>query len=410
LVALLTIILLVLGMLVSLNLADSGRSLLDFRGAALRGLQSLRNLLPPSPEVLVMALTVYIWRRGVVSASNTYLEQGRTGLKFRIGVLIFIIYAFVRGRSTVPPALPLFFFSSLLAMSLTRANQITKQSAGGNPPFSLTWVLSLGALFFVTMSAGLLAGQLFASSLVDRLFGGLRLLLLRVFLFIYQLLLPLLLALDAIFQQWVSNLTQEPEVTDTGPLEDLIAGASDWIGRDSPLFVQRLNEFLASLAVYWPTIRIVLISLVVLLVIVSSIRLVLRRSRQVAQGDLATDEGEDLPLEVKTGWRRRIRDFGKELRSWGRAAVSGQLSTAILVRRLYGKLLQLAAEHGRSRYQWETPLEFQGALGQLFPNVTEEIETLTTAYVQVRYGQLAETNELVNDVRQAWDKIVEENR
>jgi hypothetical protein len=193
-------------------------------------------------------------------------------------------------------------------------------------------------------------------------------------------------------------------------LEELFGTAGEWVGQDPPFFIQQFNEFLASLAEYWPTARIVLVGLILLILLISSIRLVLRRSRPDDGQRVGTDEGEDLPLAAEVGWRRRVREFGKEIRNWGQALVAGQLSTAIVIRRLYGRLLSMAKEHGRPRHPWETPLEFKDELAQLFPGTVPEIETLTEAYIRVRYGEIPETSDLVSGVRSAWQRIQEEYR
>jgi hypothetical protein len=117
-----------------------------------------------------------------------------------------------------------------------------------------------------------------------------------------------------------------------------------------------------------------------------------------------------MPAEFRLGLGQLFSRWRQELTSWGQAVVSGQLSTAILVRRLYSRLLALADSYGRSRYRWETPLEFQEALARLFPLVKEDIRVLTEAYVAVRYGELPETNELMVEVRRAWGHIYEEYR
>ncbi len=120
------------------------------------------------------------------------------------------------------------------------------------------------------------------------------------------------------------------------------------------------------------------------------------------------DEGQDLTEE---GSGRRVRRalgaLGRDLIDLGRNVIRRQPRTALFVRRVYARLLALAAEQGRSRHPSETPLEFEGILADLFPSCPAEIDLITRSYVQVRYGLLPETEEKLEEVRTAWRRLQE---
>lgn len=407
-------VLLGLGLLLSLNLVDGSRALFDFAGALRSGIAALPSLYPMAPELPIMVLVVFIWRRGVAAASSTIIEPARTGFKFRIGVLVLIGLAVVDGdKSSVPTTIPLFFLSSLLAMSLTRADYLSKLRGASDPPFSAQWLLSLLGLFLSVVLTGLGLGRLLGSALAYRTLESVRAGFIDLLGFLYRLSLPLLVALEPLFQGLIGRFRRfflQLEGGESQSLTEPGGAAGQLEGLQPPEFFQRLNELLASLRPYWPIVRTGLIVLVFGLILVSAVRMIQRRSQQSSRRRRPTDEGHGLPVELEFDLRRQLQRWRQELRSWGQAVMSGQLSTAILVRRLYRRLLELAAEYGRSRYRWETPLEFQEALARLFPEVTEEIDTITDAYVKVRYGELAESADLVNDVQHAWDRILNEYR
>ena len=403
--------LLLFGILISLNLADGSRSLFDFSGALRSGLRALPSLYPMRPELPIMVLVVVIWRRGIAAASSHMLEPARTGFKFRIGVLVLIVFTVFTERGFVHAAIPVFFFSSLLGMSLTRADHLTRLRGSSDPPFTFQWLLSLGGLFLLTLSVGAGLGYLLSSVLAVRLLVGLRNLMLGLLTFLYRLSLPLLVALEPLLQGLLGRFRLfmlELQSADPESLSQPGAAAGQLEGIEPPAFFQRINDFFASLLPYWPTVRLILISTVFLLILISAIRLVQRRSKGFSRRERTADEGEAIGMGLQGVLQDRLNKWRQDIRSWGQALTSGNLSTAIVVRRLYARLLNLAETYGRSRYRWETPLEFQAALARLFPEVSADIEMLTDAYIRVRYGEIPETGDMVAEVRMAWQRVDEE--
>ncbi|MFP3854555.1 MAG: DUF4129 domain-containing protein [Anaerolineales bacterium] len=403
--------LLLIGILISLNLVDGSRSLFDFGGALRSGLGALPGLYPMRPELPIMVLVVVVWRRGIAAASSHILEPARTSFKFRMGVLVLVAFTIFTERGHIHAAIPVFFFSSLLGMSLTRADHLTRLRGSSDPPFTFQWLLSLGGLFLLTLSAGVGLGYLLSSVLALRLLVGLRNLMLALLTFLYRLSLPLLIALEPLLQGLLGRLhlfMLELQSADPESLDQPGAAAGQLEGIEPPAFFQRINDFFESLLPYWPTVRVILISSIFLLILISAIRLVQRRSKRFSPRDRAADEGEIIGIGLQGTLRDRLNQWRQDVRSWGQALTSGHLSTAIVVRRLYARLLNLAEDYGRSRYRWETPLEFQAALGRLFPEVVDDIEKLTDAYIRVRYGEIPETGDMVAEVRMAWQRVQEE--
>jgi hypothetical protein len=51
-------------------------------------------------------------------------------------------------------------------------------------------------------------------------------------------------------------------------------------------------------------------------------------------------------------------------------------------------------------------LEYLPLLEGYFPSLTSDLEVITQAYLQVRYGELPESVEEVQKVEDAWDRIL----
>lgn len=67
----------------------------------------------------------------------------------------------------------------------------------------------------------------------------------------------------------------------------------------------------------------------------------------------------------------------------------------------------MAADHGYPRANSETPYEYRTTLVKAWPNNMVDINTITEAFVRVRYGEIPETQDEVNKIRSAWQKLEE---
>ena len=115
-----------------------------------------------------------------------------------------------------------------------------------------------------------------------------------------------------------------------------------------------------------------------------------------------------------------IRHLLSTLRS-GAQTLAGQLAAvglgnarrilaAARIRRIYAQLMQLSADLGKPRPAAFTPLEYLPSLEKLFPNHPEELRLVTGAYLRVRYGELPETHQEVEQVDVAWKRVREQGR
>lgn len=403
---------LILGLLLTVNLMVAPNQLLDLGRAAGELIRALPMIYPMAPELPLAVLVLLVWRRGVASASHAILDQSRTSFKFRLGVIVYGLLALVSrgtGLAWGPTLLPLFFFASLLAMSLARADRLSRLRGAAEPPFTFQWLLSLAGLFVFAVGSGLALGAGMDSRLAHRMLVGLRELLIRSLELAYRLLLPLFVALEPLiarFLNWLRGLFLSVDAISRPSLEPPAPAGEQLRDLPAPPIFDAINRWLASLQPYWPILRVGLIGLLLALLVFSTIRMIRRRQGSPWDRRLAQDRGESaLGEPAFSGWGRRWREFRDDLRNLGSSLFSGQLWSNLVVRRIYARLLALAAQEGRARYSWETPLEFQAALIRLFPAAAEPIREITAAYLQVRYGELPESEGTITKVRAAWGEL-----
>ena len=81
--------------------------------------------------------------------------------------------------------------------------------------------------------------------------------------------------------------------------------------------------------------------------------------------------------------------------------------------RVYTRLLDLSAEFGIVQPPAYTPLEILPVMRCLFPDLNEDLATITDSYVRLRYGELPETQYQLDVVERSWLRVrasVDSNR
>jgi hypothetical protein len=84
-----------------------------------------------------------------------------------------------------------------------------------------------------------------------------------------------------------------------------------------------------------------------------------------------------------------------------------ELFTALTIRRIYGQMEKLAGTRGHPRTLSETPYEYQTELRRAFPDLRDDIQCITEAYIAVRYGEIPEDPGELERVRAAWQRLAQ---
>lgn len=401
-------LILVLGILLSVNLLLAPGRLLNLWAAGEQIVRGVLQVFPPGHAAILALAAVWIWRRGIASTVHSYQEPRATGFRFRLGVLVFAVYFIVVGSRTegAPVLLPVFFMTGLLAMSISRAHWLTRLRGAGEPPFTWQWLGSLLALFTLVVGGGLALGWLMNSPLGHQALSGALFLILAMVEVTYRIMLPLLIVLEPWLQRLLMIVRRFleglPRILD--PILAGLQGQAEPAPTEEPgLFFRILIAVYEYLQLHWPIVRVLLLVLGVVLILYLALRFRRMQEELKAGLELPRDAGENL-VGARRG-RGGLTGLLEAVRSWGSALGRGRLRTAIVVRRTYARLLELAEDHGRARLPWETPLEFEDALAGLFPQTVAEVRRITQAYVKVRYGQLEQTADMVNEVQADWRRV-----
>ncbi len=97
-----------------------------------------------SRDLLVFVMVVLVWWRGI-SLVGRRIDIGDVGLRFRLGILleVFLVAGLAGSQLgwSVTPFILLFFFVSLMAIILTRVEQLERSHSGQSFPIGFRWLL-----------------------------------------------------------------------------------------------------------------------------------------------------------------------------------------------------------------------------------------------------------------------------
>lgn len=375
---------------------DSSLGLVDLIVHSFTSFASVLTIVPS--ELIVVLSLLYAWRRGIAASGTDVLDPGTTAYRFRLGIMVLVIYALVhRADSTglMLEVLPFYFGAGLAAVALSRADSLSHARGAGRSPFTGQWLTGMLLLAGVTTGIGVLAGAGLGSSTAILAFDRASLVLYRLLELLVVLISPVIMGLVWL-GEWVLGALHISE-----GLETVFSALRRAL--PSPAFEPRpeRESSLAMLEPYLPWIKIVGTSLVIAAIALAAIRSARRARRSLPEPE--EDFGDTLltPSTLLSGMRQAL---GRLTSGWGGRGLGSarQLIAATAIRRIYARLLLLGEQQGRARYPAETPLEYLVHLRKLFPNRGAEVSTITEAYIQVRYAGLPEVETTVARVRECW--------
>ncbi len=349
-------------------------------------------------SILVILSVLFMWWRGTAIAGMGDLEFFVTRRKFRLGILMLgaygIFHRFAEGVYLLD-ILPIFFLSGLLAITLARTHRISQRKAAFRLPFTGGWFSGTTSIMLIIILIGAMVGAFLRTEIASQIAELIGTILLRGFQTLVVVISPLVLWVlplaEKLAQYLAENMSLQPAPEDSnGGLIDDEVFAQEAVGAET--------QFPSELI-----IAIVLLLLLLLIFLVA--RRVRRRwkSERPNFGDEGESTGDRQSLQrgLHRIWDQAqdgldlIRKFG-----FGR-----RMLAANAIRRTYSQFLDLAEDMGKPRRSYETPFEFQRQISMMFPEETNEIALLTTAYTQVRYGEFPEDVQIVSKVREAWQVI-----
>ena len=375
-------------------------------------------------DVIVFGTIVLVWARGLQLVKREY-SINRAGLRLRVGGLLLapmvVWLANTRLLWDSSPYILLFFLAGLTAVALIRAEEIEKDQTGqalALDPRWLTAVLlaSLLTIFMAGTVAIIISGES-ASSIIGWLapvWNGLRITGAVAFTTLFFLLVPVLELVDVltnfvgrildVLSPWLAEkwayfgkivgkffIDQRvpllPFGEDGGTVDlenrlvfDEIEGLGFQLSRNAQIIVVLLAVAL-----------ILVVALLVNRLYQQTTMTIRQSSRVMSHDDDDLDEGNLL--------QRLLGRLGL-LRDW---------QTAVSIRRIYRKMLRAADGSGYPRLDAETPYEFLTTLAKAWPDNRQETRLITNAYVKIRYGELPESDQELQNIKSAW-RTLEQTR
>jgi len=380
-------------------------SLLDFSWIS----QFFRNLTVANNNLWQHDLALFVliavaWWRGILLVTRE-VDISRFGERFRRGGLFIaplaILLAHFQLDYSIMPFILLFFAVGVTAVLLTRAEQAEQYQQSIIATLSPKW---LGTVVGVGMLTTFIAGAFstFVSQKPSQInlflapvWQALRFLGASVGLMMAYLISPLLTIFNAIingilnFLKWLGRNLFVP--IDQTPVQEDTSSGNVALQR----YFLEIQQNSLDRVINWKIVLLVLLILAVLIAVYAL-------GRYYDRNKVITDNGRftqiiDAFIGQISGGRFSLPKRRKEKAfDW---------ETAVSIQRTYEKMAQTAKKLGFPRQQIQTPYEYLPTLNQLWPLNNDDIHLITHAYVRARYGELPDTKEKFQQIKQAWKRI-----
>lgn len=370
-------------------------SLSELVSRPIRAFGDLTSLIPD--EFLVSLAAFFACWRGI-SLAQALIGPLAIVRNFQIGIFMFLGYVFLNTMVTGETPgifIYIFFFVALIAMVTARISVLGNLRGGGKSPFDRRWFFGMlstafGVIGLATLVARLSSGQLGFLGLI----GGL----------IFQVLSIVIILLISPLIYLLFTLTQRmPDIPATFvQLMNTLNGLRAFLG-------SKALEFGGNLS-WLPKLKPILIWSIIIavaLIVLTTLSIWFMRTQSKRTDDRQTLlSGGDIWRLMRAAVRKQLRKIREDLTGLLHIKQRQRWLAAARIRRIYIQLMGLCGDLGKSRPDALTPLEFLPTLMDLFPGFERDLQTITQAYLRVRYGELPETKEEVDQVEAAWVQVL----
>ncbi len=340
-------------------------------------------------EHIVGIGTLYVFIRGL-SLAQRPLTLWFVGLQFRIGIVVFFTLLLVVGMThtfsplalqqyDAAPWIFVYFFIALLALALARIEEMTSDIH-----YTPRWAVTLLGSVALVLFLGLGMLQFLTVDVVRTM-----MLILVPLVWLFGILITLL----AIPLGYLLNQLVEIFKPVFNAIHQLIDAMQPVLNTES--IRPRVEAFTAF---PWTTLIQPIISVAIVLVVLELSRRALNRRMQRIETEQYIRESLGNEQMFAAAQRKSMpRKKPAQSRAHQIAAES--------IRRIYAALVAHAAQAGIVRRIAETPYEFEPRLQQQWQEHTDDIRTITEAYVAVHYAEREAGAEQVKNARDAWERI-----
>jgi hypothetical protein len=371
-------------------------------------------------EFLIVFVVLLLWWHGIGLAGKRISPQ-TVLVQFKWGFSMFLSFIILRTFEPVMQiqrAIYFFLFAAMMAMTSARISTLRYGRGGKANVFDKRWLAGI-----LVASLGLLSLAIGVVALV----GEANTFLLRVVTILWMVVILIVLLLTApvivialgILEWLIKNPGQALRETILAVVETITSIIITTIELLQAA-VTALFEQLAE-AAQNPIIVAIIKTLMALrwVVLAAGILGVLFGILWIAGRKLLAEEGSSGNVDESKeslldgdNWLRMLKALFK--RQVERLEAIGQFLNigrdqgvwaAARVRRIYAKLLRLCEKLESTRPEAQTPNEFLSTLKMLFPMHYQELELITAAYNQVRYGKFPERDMELRSIEEAWQRV-----
>ncbi len=344
-----------------------------------------------SRELFLTLATFVLWWRGL-SMNREMLITDVVGFRFRLGILLLIgmliVQALTYHQDMTGWVLSL-FLCGLVSIALARIKEgvASRQDSGR---FNLRWLLMLLGGACGTLLLGLLLSSVFSNDAA--IWQGLWSVLTVVGIVLFSIIFVISYAVVSLILAVLPSLlpsTPQMDTVVTSPLQ-LPEEWMQYQGGSVPKWFDLVQQ---------GVIVLIVVGIFALL-LVGVRRWRLRPSDGPDVWRESAWSTRDLGSGLLAGLRGNLRRLAGQ---WGREA--RRAYSAATIRNIYASLLMLADRRGVQRPPPRTPFEYLPTLRQAFPGWGPELQQLTAAYVKAHYGQSPDTEEELQSLRDAWQRI-----
>ena len=357
------------------------------------------NVLIPDEFVIAVMVLIACWRG--ISLAQARIGPTLVKRTFQVGIFMLVGFVFINTLATGETPgflLYLFVFASLVAMGSARISVLRTLRGGEESPFDRPWFLGMifASLAVVALAAGVARLTSRENLFYENVFSAV----FQVFAFLMAIIIsPIIYLMLLILQRYRPSSSEVANRIIT-VLEGLRATLLEMASRFPFRF-----DFLDWLPDLRPFILWGVVILIALLILSGISRWWIReRNRLEADRQTLLSRGELLRL-LGEALKNRFAQIGEDLIGLARLRYRRRWLAAARIRRIYIELMGLTEELDVHRAEAETPLEFLPALRRLFPGSEMQLDTITQAYLRVRYGELPETQAEVDEVESAWSHV-----
>jgi hypothetical protein len=370
----------------------------------LQPFRSLFDLSAMIPAEFIAALTmVHLWARGIHLARRG-LNVDSVAFSFRSGVIILVAVAWAVSlfvEQDISLFVVAYFFFALLAVALARIEEVSRAPNSAGVGFSGFWIGSTLAAVALLIALGAALAAIFHGGGLEQVLRWLS----PILIVLQLLLVGLALLIIGLVELLVSLLP----IDWSGLLHRLQGMMEVWQGvtvletplpSDQPAAVEQFFGALQG------TVCISIIVLMILLVLLFTWWRIRRerdgRADESRESIFSTDILARGLLSMLESGRDRLGQLMGLVDQFG---LSSRLLSAITIQRIYANLVRLATKGGYPRGPAQTPYEYIDTLSKAFPERGADVALITGAYVSSHYGQVPDTREELDRIRQCWARV-----